>query len=132
VTPRRGPIATRDIAAAAADLLLDSSGTGQSTVALLGPEDLSYDDMARIMSEVLDSPVRFEQIPGEVYKATFTGFGMSDAMAQAMLDMALAKDRGLDNAVERTPQNTTSTTFREWCGDVLKPAVYAVSDKSAA
>ena len=41
-------VATRDIAAAGAKLLLDDSWTGQSGLAVLGPEDLSYDDMASI------------------------------------------------------------------------------------
>ena len=50
-------------------------------------------------------------------------FGMSDAMAQGMTDMARAKNEGLDNAVMRTPENTTTTSFREWCDEVLKPAV---------
>ena len=115
--------ATRDIAAVAAGLLLDHSWSGQDSVPVLGPEDLSFNDMAQIMSEVLGTPVRFQQIPGEAFKARLTGFGMSDAMAQGMLDMALAKDNGLDNAVPRTPQSTTPTTLRQWCEEVLKPAV---------
>jgi uncharacterized protein YbjT (DUF2867 family) len=118
-------VATRDIAAVAADLLLDHSWTGRDHVAVLGPEDLSFDDMARIMSEVLGTLVRFQQIPGEAYKETMMGVGMSDAMAQGMLDMALAKDKGLDNAEPRTPRATTPTSFRQWCEEVLKPAVQA-------
>lgn len=117
--------ATRDIASVAADLLLDHSWSGQDSVPVLGPEDLSFDDMAHIMSEVLCTPVRFQQIPGEAYKANMTGFGMSDAMAQGLLDIAVAKDNGLDNDVARTPQSTTPTTFRQWCEEVLKPAVQA-------
>jgi uncharacterized protein YbjT (DUF2867 family) len=117
--------ATRDIAAVAAKLLLDDSWTGQDSVPVLGPEDLSFNDMAQIMSEVLGKPVRFQQIPGEALKARLTGFGMSDAMAQGMVDMALAKNQGLDNAEPRTPQSTTPTSFRHWCEDVLKPAVLA-------
>jgi uncharacterized protein YbjT (DUF2867 family) len=118
-------VATRDIAATAAALLLDDSWSGQGDVPVLGPEDLSNNDMAQILSEVLGKPVRFQQIPGEAYKATFTGFGMSDAMAQGMLDMALAKGNGLDNAVTRTPQSSTPTSFRQWCEEVLKPAILA-------
>ena len=45
--------ATRDIAAVAARLLLDHSWSGVASRPVLGPEDLSYHDMARIMSEVL-------------------------------------------------------------------------------
>src|SRR5437879_4678492 len=40
--------ATRDIAAVAARLLLDSSWSGQGSVPVLGPEDLSFNDMAQI------------------------------------------------------------------------------------
>ena len=114
--------ATRDIATVAAKLLLDPSWSGQGSVPVLGPEDLSFNDMAQIMSEVLGKPVRFQQIPGEAFKARLTGFGMSEAMAQGMLDMMVAKNEGLDNAEPRTPQSTTSTSFRQWCEEVLKPA----------
>jgi uncharacterized protein YbjT (DUF2867 family) len=117
--------ATRDIAAVAARLLLDESWTGQGAVPVLGPEDLSFDDMTRIMSEVLGRPVRFQRIPVETFQATLTGHGMSAAMAQGMADMCAAKDEGLDNAEPRTPESTTPTSFRQWCEDVLKPAVLA-------
>jgi uncharacterized protein YbjT (DUF2867 family) len=117
--------ATRDIAAVASTLLLDRSWSGQDSVPLLGPEDLSHDDMAQIMSDVLGKPVRFQQIPGEVLKARLTGFGMSDAMAQGTVDMLAAKNAGLDNAEPRTPQSTTPTSFRQWCEEVLRPAVLA-------
>ena len=63
--------------------------------------------MAQIISEVLGREVRFQQITFEAYKDRFTGFGMSEAMAQGMTDMAAAKNQGLDNAVQRTPENTT-------------------------
>jgi uncharacterized protein YbjT (DUF2867 family) len=121
---RRLPsVATRDIADMAARLLLDESWSGVEEVPLLGPEDLSFNDMAEILSEVLGKTVRFQQIPFEAYKARFVEFGMSEAMAQGMTDMAAAKNQGLDNAVRRTPENSTPTSFRQWCEEVLKPAV---------
>ena len=116
-------VATRDIAAAASRLLLDDSWTGFEEVPLLGPEDLSFNDMADVMSDVLGKTVRFQRTSFDAAKERLVGAGMSDAMAQAAVDMARAKDEGIDNAVVRTPQNTTPTTFREWCEDVLKPAV---------
>ena len=115
--------ATRDVAAAGASLLLDPSWTGRGHVAVLGPEDLSFNDMAEIMTEVLGKPVRFQQITFDAYKATLTQRGMSDAMAQGMVDMAAAKDAGLDNAEPRTRESTTPTSFRQWCEDVLAPAI---------
>jgi uncharacterized protein YbjT (DUF2867 family) len=115
--------ATRDIAAAAARLLLDDSWDGVGHVAVLGPEDISYNDMAEIISEVLGKPVRFQQIPSEALKQRMLEAGMSDAMAQGVIDMWAAKDSGLDNAEPRTPESTTPTSFREWCEEVLRPAV---------
>src|SRR5580704_12049265 len=47
---------TRDIAATAAKLLLDDSRSGVGSVSVLGPEDVSYNDMAQIMSKVLGKP----------------------------------------------------------------------------
>ncbi|WP_327009960.1 NAD(P)H-binding protein [Dactylosporangium sp. NBC_01737] len=117
--------ATRDIAAVAAGLLLERSWTGAGSVAVLGPEDLSSDAQARIMSEVLGRPVRFRRTPAEEFKAAFVARGASDAMAQAMLDMMLAKDDGLDNAEPRTPASSSPTSFRQWCEEVLRPAVLA-------
>ncbi|WP_141575450.1 NAD(P)H-binding protein [Actinomadura sp. WMMA1423] len=117
--------ATRDIAAVAAGLLLDASWEGQEDVPLLGPEDLSHDDMAQIMTEVLERPVRYQQISGEAHRAALVRHGMSEAWARGIVAMADAADRGLYNAQPRTPQATTPTGFRQWCREVLKPAVGA-------
>jgi uncharacterized protein YbjT (DUF2867 family) len=118
-------VATRDTAAVATRLLLDETWSGVEEVPVLGPEDLSFNHMAEIMSQVLGTPVRFQQIPFQAYKARFVEFGMSEAMAQGMTDMAAAKNEGLDNAVKRTTENSTPTSFRQWCEEVLKPAVVA-------
>ncbi len=88
-----------------------------------GPEDLSVNDMSRVISDVLRKEVRFQQTTFEAYKDRFVSFGMSEAMAQGMTDMAWAKNEGLDNAVRRTPENSMPTGFRQWCQEVLKPAV---------
>jgi uncharacterized protein YbjT (DUF2867 family) len=118
-------VATRDIAAVAARLLLDPGWSGVGEVPLLGPEDLSFNDMARIMSEVLGMQVRFQQNTFEAYKDRLVSSDMSGVMAQGMTDMARAKNQGIDNAVPRTPQNSTPTSFRQWTEQVLKPAAAA-------
>jgi len=115
-------VATRDIAASAARLLRDRTWSGPGGVAVLGPEDLSLDDHAHIMSEVLGRPIRYQQVPAEGYKAQLLKYGASEAFAQGMLDMQAAKDNGLDLSEPRTAENTTPTSFREWCTSELKPA----------
>lgn len=115
--------ATRDIAASGVKLLLDKSWTGQGGLAVLGPEDLSYNDMASIMADVLGKPIRFQPIPADAAKAQLMGMGASEAFVQGYVDMLAAKDEGLDNAEARTAENTTPTSFRQWCEEVLKPAI---------
>ena len=117
---------TRDIAAIAARLLLDHTWSGVGSAPVLGPEDLSYNDMARIMSEVLGKPIRFQQGSVESLKARMIDGGMSEAMAQGFVDMWTAYNEGLDTAEPRTPESTTPTTFRQWCEEVLKPRVQSV------
>jgi uncharacterized protein YbjT (DUF2867 family) len=116
---------TRDIAATAAKLLLDDSWNGVGSAPVLGPEDISYNDMAQIMSKVLGKPIRFEQISTEALKSRLLQRGMSGAMAQGTVDMWTAYGRGLDTAEPRTAESTTPTSFRQWCEEVLKPRVLA-------
>src|SRR5260221_6253112 len=104
---------TRDIAATAAQLLLDRSWTGVGSVPVLGPEDLSYNDMATIISAMLGNPVRIQVIPTDAFKAELLQRDMSEAMTQATLDPCVAYDHGLDTAESRTPQSATPTSFRQ-------------------
>ena len=115
--------ATRDIAAAAARLLIDRSWSGQETMPVLGPEDLSPNDMAATMSDVLGRPVRYQQVPFDAFEAQLRGQGMSDAFAQGFVEMMRAKAEGVDAAQPRTPESTTPTSFRQWCEEQLKPAL---------
>lgn len=113
--------ATRDIAAMAARLLLDHSWCGQDGVPLVSPDDLSPNDIAQVMSQVLQRPVRYQQISIEAYKASMLQYGASEASAQGLADMAAAQNQGF---YDNEPLTTRSTTgFRQWCEEVLRPAV---------
>lgn len=116
-------VAIRDIASVATQWLLDQSWSGQQEVAVLGPEDLSFNEMADIITDVLGKPVRYQQVSFDDFQAGFVQRGMSNAMATAMIDMYKAKSAGLDHGVQRTPANTTPTTFRQWCEEVLTPTI---------
>jgi uncharacterized protein YbjT (DUF2867 family) len=120
-------VATRDIAAVAAGLLLDRAWSGQEPVPVLGPEDLTFSLMAETMSEVLERSVRFQEITLDAYRATLLGNGMSEAMAEGIIEMMDAKNHGLDEGPSRASAAYTPTTFRQWCTEVLKPAVLGTS-----
>lgn len=118
-------VAARDIALMASELLLDGSWSGQGGVPVVGPDDLSPNDMARIMSEVLLRPVHVHQASSEAYKAAVLRHGMTEAWAQGLVAMATAQDAGVYDAERRTVQPSAPTSFRRWCADVLRPAVLA-------
>ncbi len=116
-------VATKDVGAMGARFLLDRTWTGQGGCAVLGPEDLSFNDMAAIMSDVLGKQVRFQQVSGEAYKAQLIQYGANAIFAQGIVDMLLAKDNGMDDIEACTAENTTPTSFHQWCEEILKPAV---------
>ncbi len=118
-------IATRDIGAVAAGLLSERSWNGQADVALLGPENLSFNDMAATMADVLGRPVRYQQVPFDAFEAQLRDGGMPDAFVRAMSDMMRAKNEGLDNAQPPAADAATPTTFRQWCEERLTPAARA-------
>jgi uncharacterized protein YbjT (DUF2867 family) len=114
--------AVRDIAAAAARVLLDRSWTGQESVPIVGPDELSSDEMAGIMADVLQRPVRFQQVSGEAFRETLLRGGMSEAWARGMVDIQAATGRGAYNPVGAIAP-TAPTSFRRWCEEILRPAV---------
>jgi uncharacterized protein YbjT (DUF2867 family) len=119
--------ATRDIAAVAARLLLDPTWSGNGHVAVLGPEDLSFNEVAQILTDVLGKPVRYQPISADALRDRLIKAGMSEAMAQGTADMMAAKNEGLDNSEPRTPESSSPTTFRQWAEQVLKPAVLSTA-----
>lgn len=121
---RHPTCATRDIAAASVRLLLDGAWTGYAEQPVLGPEDLTLDEQAAVMTEVLGRPVRYERVTADAVKAGLTSYaGWSEPMAQAMADMMDAKEAGLDAGAVRTAETASPTTFRTWCAEELAPAV---------
>lgn len=121
---RKAPwISTRDLATVAARLLSDKRWTGCEEIPLLGPEELSYSEIAEIISEVTGRPVRYQQIPLEAIKAQFLGRGATESFAQGYVDMFRAKNEGMDNTAVSRVAERTPTSFRNWCEEVLKPAL---------
>ncbi|MET9600736.1 NAD(P)H-binding protein [Streptomyces sp. NPDC006459] len=123
--------AVADIAAVAAGLLLNRSWSGIDSVPVLGPQDLSPNDLARIMTEQLGRPVRYEQQPLDELYTDLLGHRIDEAFARAVVDMKRAKSEGLDAGVTRTPATGSPTTFQQWCARTLEPAVLTEGTRHA-
>jgi uncharacterized protein YbjT (DUF2867 family) len=118
-------VATRDVAAAAAALLLDSSWSSQASVPVVSPDNLTPDGMAEVISSTLGRPVRYRPVPAADRQAAMLRRGASETMAQDMADMTEAQNNGIYDAEPRDPDSAAPTSFRQWCQDTLKPAVQA-------
>jgi len=117
--------ATRDIASAATSLLLDETWTGRGACSILGPEDLSFNDVAAIMADVLGRPVRYEQTPLAAARTGLMSRGLSAGMTDSVINMMIAQNEGIDRTERRSALSTTPTTFRQFCEEVLRPALLA-------
>ena len=121
---RKAPTtATRDMGEVAARLLADRAWTGQEDVPVLGPEDLSMDDIAAILSDVAGREVRYRQVSFDAFGERLAGFGMSESFVRGYVDMMRAKNEGMDNQAERGAPTRTATTYRQWAEQALKPAL---------
>ncbi|WP_410565552.1 NAD(P)H-binding protein [Amycolatopsis sp. cmx-4-61] len=115
-------IATRDVAAAAAGLLTDLSWTGQSDVPVFGPDRLTPDGMAQVLSEELGRPVRYRRLALADFAAMRRSQGATERMVADATEMFAAQDDGIYDADWATA-TITRTDFRTWCREVLEPAL---------
>jgi uncharacterized protein YbjT (DUF2867 family) len=118
-------VAIRDVAAAAAGLLLDTSWSGQASVPVVGPDNLTPDGMAEVISDTLGRAIRYRQVPVADSQDALLRRGASEAMARDIADMVAAQNNGIYDAEPRDPDSAAPTSFRQWCQDTLKPAVRA-------
>ena len=109
-----GPqVATADIAHAAAGWLANADWTGQKAVALLGPQDLTYDEMATILSHAVGRPVRYQESTPQEYLVAMQAIGQSESAAQGLVDMFtyLARHYAVPPEVDRL---LTPTHLADW------------------
>jgi uncharacterized protein YbjT (DUF2867 family) len=117
-------IATRDIGAAAADVLLRLNFMGQQTRELLGQRDISYNEVAHIVGAAIGRPaLAYIQLPAEQVIMAMAQMGISKLVAGLICEMSDALNSGHMRALEaRTAANTTPTSFETFVHDVFLPA----------
>lgn len=128
-------IATRDIAAAAANALLSLDFKGHHARELLGQRDLSMNEVTAIIGPAIGRPDLFyTPVADDQFKTALTYLGMSANMANLISEMCAAMNSGHMRALEpRSPASTTATTFETFVAEEFLPqwkaAIYAdVSD----
>lgn len=114
-------VAPRDIAEVAAVALLDREWSGRRVRAVHGPEDLTWSQVAGILSDELGRDVVVERIADEAMRERYLTAGMPSAMADAVLGMSTGLRDDFTPEQQRSPETTTSTTLRSWVREELRP-----------
>jgi uncharacterized protein YbjT (DUF2867 family) len=117
-------IATKDIGAAAAEALLKLDFKGKQTQELQGPRDLNYKEVAAIIGQTIGKPgLEYARLPDEQVVQALTSMGMSKNVAELILEMANAFNRGHVKMLEpRSAKNTTPTSYETFAQEVFLPA----------
>ena len=115
-------VATRDIARAAAQRLLDNTWIGRTVHGLHGPADLSFDEAAAAIGQGLERPVAHVQVHEDQARQAMRAAGLSEHVTELFLELHRAIESGLLRPAEpRTAETTTATTLEQFSRDVLKP-----------
>jgi uncharacterized protein YbjT (DUF2867 family) len=122
-------IATRDIGQVAAARILDVQWTGRSVLELVGPSLHSLEESVQILGKAIGTPISFVTASDEQTKAAMLGMGMSENVADLMLEM-YAAFRQNRVAPEGQPRITT-TTLEQWAAEVFRPAYQQVAQATA-
>lgn len=117
-------VATRDAAAVAADLLLDAEWSDQAGVPVVS-DRLTPTAMTKTIADVLDREVRLTPITTQRLKAMLAERGASEGWALGVSDMVTAQNDGVYEAEPNGVPPASRTGFRDWCRQVLAPAVTA-------
>jgi uncharacterized protein YbjT (DUF2867 family) len=116
-------IATKDIAAVAAERLLKLDFSGHQMRELQGQRDIPYAETTRIVGKAIDKPLSYTQLPNEQFVEALVQMGMSREFAELMVEMTDALNSGHMRALEpRSAANTTPTPFETFVQEVFVPA----------
>ena len=115
-------IATRDIGGVAAQRLMDQNWTGHRVQELHGPADLSFDEVAEILSRVLGRKIAYVKCDRQETRQVLLDNAISENAADLMLEMYDAIETGRLRPIQpRSAETTTTTTLAEFVHDAVLP-----------
>lgn len=117
-------IATKDIGAAAADVLVRLDFRGQQTRELLGQREITYNEVAKIIGAAIGkAALAYLQLPDEQVIQAMSGMGISRNVATLLCEMSASLNNGYMKALEaRSAANTAPTSFESFVQEVFLPA----------
>lgn len=117
-------IATRDVGRAAAGRLANKDWSGHVVRELHGPADLTFRQVAKILSQVLERKIVYVKCDPQEARDAMLEKAMSENAADLMLEMYDAVETGkLWTTQPRSAETTTSTTLAEFAREVVLPMI---------
>ena len=127
-------IATRDIAAVAAEYLEAPTFDGFTVRHLLGPCDYTFREATAILGSAIGKPdLQYVEFPKDDYRNGLLQAGFSESVADAYLEMEAAiSDGSIQGEAERNASTTTPTTLEEFAKDTFAPAFKGAASEARA
>lgn len=125
-------IATRDIAARAAFLLMNPDFTGRSEEYLLGQRDLSFAEITPLLGQAIKKDnLEYVEISASEYKNRAMSHGLPEDWADSFNELATAFTNGsIAGTIQRNKVNTTATSIEEFARTTYAQAYRkAISDE---
>jgi uncharacterized protein YbjT (DUF2867 family) len=117
-----GWVDPRDIGEVAAVRLLAGDWSGRHVQGVHGPQDLSFTEVAAVLTEAIGRSVAYQQISDDDVRAQLRAVGLPDAAVEGIVGMS-AGTRGLAPEQPREFGTTTPTTLGAWAFAHLRPLV---------
>lgn len=127
-------VATQDIAARAAFLLMNPNFTGRSVEYLLGERTLTFNEAIRAIGQAIEKPdLEYVEVSPAEERNGMIGAGLSAAVADALLELDHAiTDGTLVATVTRDKLNTTATSIEEFARTTFKEAYTEAMEHTSA
>lgn len=114
-----GMIDLRDIAEAAFKVITNEGHEGKSYI-LTGPEAISFSDIARIFSKVLDKEVKYVNVPGDASFQAMTGMGVPEWIAKGYVELSEGFSENFANSTTKNVEILTghpARSFEQFAND---------------
>ncbi|MFG2097552.1 NAD(P)H-binding protein [Streptomyces sp. NPDC048612] len=116
-------VAPRDIAEVAATRLLSLAWSGRCVQAVHGPADLTWRQVAEILTAATGRRIGVEQITDDAMRTRLQQAGLPNGLVEAVLGMSTGLRENFVPEQPRTLRTTTPTTLAAWAYDHLRPRI---------
>ena len=108
-----GMIDVRDIADSAFAAITGEGHEGKSYI-LTGPEAISFNDIAKTFSRVLDKEVKYVSVPGEASFQSMTGMGVPEWIAKGYVELSEGFSENFANSTTKNVEILTEHPARSF------------------